>query len=856
VVHRDIKPDNILLSGRHALVADFGVAKAISESTGKGAVTTIGVALGTPAYMAPEQAAADPHVDHRADIYALGIVGYEMLTGEPPFVRRSPHEVLAAHVTETPPPVSVRRQSVPPALEALIAKCLLKQPADRFQSAHEVEAELERVMTPSGGMSPAAGMAPKGAMTAAIGAQPDGLLVMRRVGIVATAVVVIAAGWFAVAKLRGGAPNRQVVAVFPFEYNGGPELAYLKEGIVNVLEANLTGEGGPRAVASQTIIAQWKRRGGADRGLTEEEARALATELGAGQLLRGSIVVAGTELVISATLAATSGGGQPVQAQVQGPSDSIASLATRLASQLVSLRVGEAADRLSRLQGVPPAALRAYLVGQQALRDSRFLDAYNAFGNALGRDSTFALAAMGMSTAQSFSAVSVGTGNSILVAYRHRDRLGPRDSIILHMRLPATFAGRPLSLREATDIRERLVKEVSDRPEAWYLIGDNYFHRGNAMGITLDEAHRRAESAFRRVLALDPELSYVKLHLVHIERGHDINRMKQVADSLGLRKPEIDIVVRITAGDSVDVGKYRAEFATLNVDQLADIFYQTAGTPVGESAYEAALAKSADAGQRRALVTGARELFWSEGRPARAKSEHERLMALAQSPAQLIPSQTIIAALFEGGDSTQANEAAAVLATDIGLSPGKSDRVAFADRTPALLAGMWAVKANAQVVLAAALARLDAIAARRDSLPYGAIARLYADALRLISTVGPPDRLRLAAFDSSMSQGPPVSTSEQRAALNMVAAFSWERLREYRRAAMAAERAATWDVSALVQATARRDLGRFRLAAGDTSGAARTWRLYLDRRSMAEPSQRRLDDEIRAKLAEIEKKKR
>ena len=90
VAHRDIKPENILLSGRHALVSDFGVAKAVSEATGRQQLTTAGVALGTPAYMAPEQAAADPHLDHRVDIYALGVLAYELLTGRTPFSGRTP----------------------------------------------------------------------------------------------------------------------------------------------------------------------------------------------------------------------------------------------------------------------------------------------------------------------------------------------------------------------------------------------------------------------------------------------------------------------------------------------------------------------------------------------------------------------------------------------------------------------------------------------------------------------------------------------------------------------------------------------------------------------------------------------
>jgi serine/threonine-protein kinase len=154
VVHRDIKPDNVLISGRHALVTDFGVAKAVSEATGRQALTTAGIALGTPAYLAPEQAAADPHIDHRADIYALGVLGYELLAGRPPFIGLSAQEVLAAHVTQAPEPVSALRPAVPEALGAIIMKCLAKRAADRWQSADELVAKLEQQLTPSAGMTP------------------------------------------------------------------------------------------------------------------------------------------------------------------------------------------------------------------------------------------------------------------------------------------------------------------------------------------------------------------------------------------------------------------------------------------------------------------------------------------------------------------------------------------------------------------------------------------------------------------------------------------------------------------------------------------------------------------------------
>ena len=156
VVHRDIKPENVLLTRQHALVADFGVAKALSASTmtGMTSSTSLGVALGTPAYMAPEQAAADPTMDGRADLYALGAMAYEMLTGSPPFGGRNAQATLAAHAREVATPVETRRAATPPALAALVKQLLEKSPADRPQTAEAVLAVLESITTTSGSMLP------------------------------------------------------------------------------------------------------------------------------------------------------------------------------------------------------------------------------------------------------------------------------------------------------------------------------------------------------------------------------------------------------------------------------------------------------------------------------------------------------------------------------------------------------------------------------------------------------------------------------------------------------------------------------------------------------------------------------
>ena len=154
IVHRDIKPDNVLLSGGAAVVTDFGIAKAISASrtaSGDGAtLTQLGTSIGTPAYISPEQAAGDPDIDQRADIYSFGCMAYELITGQPPFTNRTPQRLMAAHMSEKPQPIGELRPDVPPMLGALVMRCLEKDAAARPQSASDLLGVLDTPISDAG----------------------------------------------------------------------------------------------------------------------------------------------------------------------------------------------------------------------------------------------------------------------------------------------------------------------------------------------------------------------------------------------------------------------------------------------------------------------------------------------------------------------------------------------------------------------------------------------------------------------------------------------------------------------------------------------------------------------------------
>ena len=213
IVHRDIKPDNVFLVGKSALVTDFGVSKALMPSAGPAPVTGVGVTLGTPGYMAPEQAAGDSALDHRADIYAVGVLAYELLSGKRPFEGASIQDLLVAQAMQTPAPLVELCPGAPSDLVSIVMRCLEKRPQDRFATAHELLAALEA--TPTGSHPTVASPAHRGARGRS---RFHGAAVA--VTVLAVALLVAWGAWrrFVAVAAAAGTAHDASVAVLPPEY--------------------------------------------------------------------------------------------------------------------------------------------------------------------------------------------------------------------------------------------------------------------------------------------------------------------------------------------------------------------------------------------------------------------------------------------------------------------------------------------------------------------------------------------------------------------------------------------------------------------------------------------------------------
>ena len=398
IVHRDIKPDNVLLSGGSAMITDFGVAKAISASSNSegGNTTSMGVALGTPAYMSPEQASADPAVDHRADIYAFGVLAYEVLTGQPPFAGRTPQGLLAAHVTEAPEVITRRRNTIPPALGALIMRCLEKRAADRPQTAMDLVHGLDQITTPSGGSPPTSVLPAVTAAAAATTGSSVSLASRRWIGVAAALVVVLGTAWFFTARTAGASGARSI-AVLPTDMGTDTAHAYLADGLSSELTTRLSKIPGlvVRAYSSSKTM----------RGRALGEA---GKTLQVSSVLSASLVRSGNRLRVTASLVNVSDEAvQWSETFEENDQDQFAlqdklvnaiadalklslSPATKAAVVARGTKSAEAHDLVQRAQFLTDqftaSSLRsAVSLAEQAIqRDSNYADAWAALANAWG----------------------------------------------------------------------------------------------------------------------------------------------------------------------------------------------------------------------------------------------------------------------------------------------------------------------------------------------------------------------------------------------------------------------------------------------------------------------------------------
>ncbi len=404
IVHRDIKPENVLLNEGTAVVADFGIAKALQVSrthapdgsaTGTPILTQQGTSLGTPAYMAPEQAVGDPDTDQRADLYAWGVVAYELLAGHHPFASRTTaQQLIAAHIAEVPRALGDAAPAVSPAIAALVMCCLAKDPAERPKTAATVLAQLDAAALAVVGGPRRVRAAWKGALTAII--------------LVAAAIVIVSRGRSAPPTPRP-VPGPVMLAVLPFEHAGPTEQALFTDGLTDAVTAKLVMLPG-LAIIDRQSAAQYRR--------TTKPAKQIGTELGVTWLLEGVVrwaQLAGgawqaqvTPTLVDARSGTTRWTGTPVVITPADPFTAQSDIATRVAQALtVELRPEDRAALVRRVTS-NREAFGAWVRGLAAMEaDSRessgdaLRQAAREFSRAVELDSSFAEAWGELAHAQS-----------------------------------------------------------------------------------------------------------------------------------------------------------------------------------------------------------------------------------------------------------------------------------------------------------------------------------------------------------------------------------------------------------------------------------------------------------------------
>ncbi len=379
VIHRDIKPENILLQGGHAVVADFGIARAVN-AVGGTRLTETGLAIGTPAYMSPEQASGSKDLDGRSDLYSLGCVLYEMLSGETPYTGPTAQAILAKKLSEPLPRVSVVRETVPAGIEAALARALARTPADRFVTAAEFAAALAHPETVHTG-APTGGLPPSRRRAVRLGAA----------AVVAVTAAGAAIGWRVLAaRHAAGNPGPNTLAVLAFDNaTKDTSLDWLADGLADEIATDLAGAAG-MSVRAAGIVRSASRVAAGDP-------QRIGRLVSVRYVVEGSYRRVGSRVRVSAHVVSLPAGDEHWGRVYDTSHDSLPTLSSTIASDLASA-FGASAPRIGR-RPPDPQAYELYRRGRFFLDRYDIPTARSLFEQAIQHDSSYAAAWAGLAEA-------------------------------------------------------------------------------------------------------------------------------------------------------------------------------------------------------------------------------------------------------------------------------------------------------------------------------------------------------------------------------------------------------------------------------------------------------------------------
>jgi serine/threonine-protein kinase len=388
VIHRDLKPENILLQAGQPVVADFGIALAVSNAGGQ-RITQTGLSLGTPQYMSPEQATGDRAIDARTDIYSLAAVLYEMLTGEPPHAGTSAQAVIAKLMTEDVRPLTVLRRSVPTHVDAAVRRALEKLPADRFENAKAFGDALTNPSFASSGPTalPTSHTAPAARLNR----------IAVATSFLAVAAVAIAFALFRTQRFGAQRGTPRSIAVLPFEnMSADTSYDYLAEGMSDELRSQLTKVSGLAVMARSSSMAL--------KGQSAD-ARDVGAKLKVASILQGTVSHAGGRLHVTAEVVRTDDGTAVWSETFDQDADHLSSIRDSVARAVASALRLNAGARAPRSED--PVARDYYLRGHylsMKTSDTALRQSLVYFGKALERDPTLAEAHAGVAWTWAFLA--------------------------------------------------------------------------------------------------------------------------------------------------------------------------------------------------------------------------------------------------------------------------------------------------------------------------------------------------------------------------------------------------------------------------------------------------------------------